>query len=72
MKLKKYTSDYLLILLLVVVAIAVGIFFPLAVIWATNTLFNLNIPYTFWTWLSVVVLHIFFQGNAIINKTNEK
>ena len=30
---------------------------PLAVIWALNTLFALGIPYTFWTWLAVLVLN---------------
>jgi hypothetical protein len=39
---------------------------PLAVIWAVNTLFSLGIAYTFWTWLAVVVLTATF-GKASVN-----
>ena len=30
--------------------------FPLALIWSLNTLFNLHIAYTFWTWLATICL----------------
>ena len=33
---------------------------PLAAIWAVNTLFGFTIAYTFWNWLAVVVLTAFF------------
>ena len=37
------------------------IFGPVALIWALNTLFPaLLIPYTFETWLAVVVFNVFF------------
>lgn len=37
------------------------IFGPLALIWALNTIFPaLLIPYTFETWLAVVVFNMFF------------
>jgi hypothetical protein len=29
---------------------------PLAIIWSLNTLFGFAIPFTFWTWLSALVL----------------
>lgn len=37
-------------------------FWPLAIIWALNTLFALAIPYSFWTWLAVVVLTYTLSG----------
>ena len=38
---------------------------PLAVIWALNTLFAIPIAYTFWNWLAMVVLVAFF-GKASV------
>jgi hypothetical protein len=49
-----------LIILLVFVAIILG---PFATIWALNLLFGLHIPYTFLTWLAVLVLSAAF-GNT--------
>ncbi len=65
------TNDLIKVGALLIIAILVGIFYPFAVIWATNTLFGLCIKYTFWNWLAVVILHVFFQGNAIITNTNK-
>lgn len=46
-----------LVLILVFVAFIVG--WPLLMIWAINTLAPvMSIPYSFWTWLAVVVLNI--------------
>ena len=53
-------------IVLLVALIAVG---PLATIWAANELFPaLAIPYTFWTWLAVVVLGAFFRANVSVKK----
>ncbi len=41
------------------------ILWPLAAIWAVNTLFGFTIAYTFWNWLAVVVLTAFF-GKAYV------
>lgn len=42
--------------LLIIVLLIVG---PLITIWALNTLFPvLAIPYTFWTWLAMMVLNL--------------
>jgi len=60
------TKDFVKIIFLLILAIVVGVLFPFAIIWALNTLFSLSLGYTFWNWLAVIVLHIFFQGNAII------
>jgi hypothetical protein len=38
---------------------------PLAIIWSINTLFNLGIAYTFWTWLAVVVLTSAFGKTSV-------
>jgi hypothetical protein len=38
------------------------IFFPFAVAWALNYLFNLTIAMTFDTWVAVTILHGFFHG----------
>ena len=38
---------------------------PLAAIWALNTLFALGIAYTFWNWLAMVVLVAFFGKSTV-------
>ena len=41
---------------------AVGmVVLPLGFLWATNTLFQLNIDYTFINWLGVLFLQLYFQ-----------
>lgn len=52
-------------ILLLVLAIALVVFFPFAAIWAANTLFPaLAIPSNFDTWCAVIVLGMFFRGEA--------
>ena len=41
------------------------IVWPLAAIWAVNTLFGFTIAYTFWNWLAVVVLTAFFGKSHV-------
>jgi hypothetical protein len=43
---------------------------PLIVIWAWNTLFGagLLIPYTFWTWLAVLVIGTFIRSDIKVTK----
>jgi cyanate permease len=43
----------------IVILVAIG---PLLTIWSLNTLFGLSIAYTFWTWLAVVFLGMFFNA----------
>lgn len=51
--------------LLILVLLVVG---PLITIWALNTLFPvLAIPYTFWTWLAMLVLN----SALIYNRTSK-
>lgn len=47
------------VILLIIALIIVG---PLVSIWTLNTLFSLNIAYTFWTWLAMVWTGLFFSG----------
>lgn len=59
------------IVLLLVLAVVLIIFAPLATIWSLNTLFGLGIAYTFWTWLAMAWLStVTFGGvsSAIRNK----
>lgn len=59
-------SKVILAVVLVGFLIAVG---PLITIWALNTLFPaLAIEYTFWTWLSVVILGAFMQARVSVKK----
>ena len=36
-------------------------FLPIALIWALNTLFSLQIEYTFFTWLSAMFIQFYLQ-----------
>jgi hypothetical protein len=45
-----------------------AITWPLAFIWALNTLFGFSIEYTFWTWLATWILIFTFQGAINIKK----
>jgi len=49
------------LVILIVVLIGVG---PLITIWSLNTLFSLNITYSFWTWCAVVWLSLVTFGNV--------
>lgn len=52
------------LVLLLIVLLVVG---PLITIWALNTLFPvLAIPYTFWTWLAMLVL-----STALVYKSSK-
>ena len=62
-------KDSSLALLIVVVAILLVIFGPLATIWSLNTLFPvLAIPYTFDTWLAIVVVASLFKQTVKVGK----
>ena len=57
-------------ILIIVVIFTLVFLVPFAVIWALNTLFALGIPYTFWTWLAMlVVTGTFGKTNVKINKS---
>ena len=64
------------IVILALVLITVGcimLAWPLVIIWALNTLFiTLSIPYSFWTWLAVVVLNATTFGGLTSTIKNTK
>lgn len=53
------------LIILAIVLIGVG---PLITIWSLNTLFSMNIAYSFWTWLSIVWLSLVTFGS--VKKSN--
>ena len=54
----------------IIILFALVFLVPFAVIWALNTLFVLGIPYTFWTWLAMlIVTGTFGKTNVKINKS---
>jgi hypothetical protein len=44
---------------------------PFATIWAINTLFSTGIPFTFWTWLSVLTLNLTVLGYRTAGLVNK-
>ena len=57
------------IVLTIVLVIALIILSPLATLWALNILFPiLAIPYTFETWLAIVVIGGLFSSSAYSSK----
>lgn len=45
-----------------------AILWPLASIWAINTLFKCTIEYTFWNWLACWILIATFQGAITVSR----
>ena len=62
-------NKIMLIIGLGVLVVALVVLGPLLTIWALNTLFPiLAIPYTWQTWLSVLVMSAFFQTKVSVKK----
>ena len=62
-------------LLLITVAVAAVVLFPLAFIWSLNVLFSLTIPFTFSTWVASFVLIVLFGAGLFAFRlalSNEK
>jgi|APGre2960657404_1045060.scaffolds.fasta_scaffold00085_28 hypothetical protein len=62
---KNLISFVVLVVILSVIALI-----PLAIVWSLNTLFSLGIPYSFWSWLAVVILNLTWLSKP--NFTNLK
>lgn len=63
------TKSTVAIITLVLILVLIIIFQPLAVLWSLNTLFPvLAIPYTFWSWLAVVVLNLTWMYKPTLSK----
>jgi len=59
-------SKLFIAILFIVFLVVLG---PIATIWSLNTLFpTLDIPYSFETWLAVVVLGGLFKSSVTVNK----
>ena len=68
----KTNAPIAILAVVLITALCVIVAWPLAVIWALNTLFiTLSIPYSFWTWLAVAVLNVSTFGGlaSTIKKT---
>lgn len=64
-------KEFLAAMLIVVVVLCI-VFGPLVVIWSLNTLFPvLAIPYTFKTWIAILVLTSLFAPLKVIKKTDK-
>ena len=54
-----------------VIVLIIGVLLgPWAVVWAWNTLFGsvYAIPYTFWTWLAVLIIGVFIRSDVKVTK----
>ncbi len=58
------------IFLIIAVGIPLVVLWPLAFIWAVNTLFGLAIPLNFWTWLAAVVFLVTIGGLASAGRSS--
>jgi hypothetical protein len=65
-------NDSIKIIVLVALLILLILVGPLVTIWSLNTLFNLDIAYTIWTWLATAWLSLVTFGSvtSAINKKN--
>lgn len=54
-------KNFYAILYIVLIALVIALV-PFSTIFAINTLFSTSIAYTFWTWLSVIILNITVIG----------
>jgi hypothetical protein len=65
----KQTKDIITIVSILILGILAIIFVPLATIWSLNTLFPiLSIPYSFYSWLAVVVMNLTWMYKPTIKK----
>lgn len=58
----------LIVTLAILFILALLVFGPLATIWSLNTLFGLEIAYSFRTWIAVAWLMVVIQGVRTVNQ----
>jgi len=69
----KNNVPFAILAIVLITAVCVMIAWPLAIIWALNTLFaTLSIPYSFWTWLAMAVLNVSTFGGLASTIKNAK
>lgn len=65
----KTTTDIIKLVFFILFIVALIVFGPLATVWALNTLFPiLSIPYTFYSWLAVIVMNLTWMYKPSISK----
>lgn len=57
-----------LLIVFILVFILLAILSPLVTVWVLNTLFGLNIAYTFWSWLAAAILHSWLATRVYYGK----
>lgn len=68
-KIRLSSSGFTILFFVLIALIILG---PLATIWSLNTLFNLGIDYTFWTWLAMAWLSLATFGSVTSAVNNKK
>lgn len=69
----KTNAPVAILAIVLITALCVIVAWPLAIIWALNTLFiTLSIPYSFWAWLAVVILNVSTFGGLASATKNTK
>ena len=69
----KTNTPVAILAVVLITVVCLMIAWPLVIIWALNTLFvTLSIPYSFWTWLAMVVLNVSTFGGLASTIKNTK
>ncbi len=65
-------NNFFTLVLMIVFVIVLIVIGPIITIWGWNTLFPMvAVPYTFETWLAVIILGAFFRANVSIKKDKD-
>lgn len=65
----KTNKDILSLIAILAFAVLIAVLGPFAIIWSLNTLFPvLAIPYTFYSWLAVAALNVFWKTTISFKK----
>jgi len=65
-------KQFISLSIIIVIAFAIFIVCPYALIWALNTLFNLHIPHTLSTWLAAAVIFYSFSRPSRFSTRDKK
>lgn len=56
-------------MIIVLLALALVVLWPFALVWSLNTLFpSLAIPYDFWTWLAALTVIVMIQARVQVKR----
>ena len=62
---KELENSIAALLAIALLSVLLVVWWPLAVVWSLNTLFQTEIPYSFKTWVAVVVIVTFIRVSTI-------